>query len=488
MASTIYLLEHNQRITQEIVNTSIKNGFEIYIFKKFADILIDLKRHRPNSIIINVKLLPESYDEFLSISNFNIVVYGDNIPIDQKLNLYEMGVSRVLELPYFQPGKLIQNLANLEKFIESRDLETPSSVMHTSVQKFSISQLLESTIIERKSFVLKISDNGWYGYLKVSNGNIEKVRCTNKSGTDALLDILFHPRGDISLKYFSGPVVNSTAIISATGILLEYGFQMTRLNNFKSKFSRANPVFRLLKTQFEFELTEPQKEIISQIEKQQSLKQICQNRTMSFSAIIDFLETMIDGGFIEVLDDVRVLEKLPEEDIEMFLTQILPSGQHRGQVLVLGSTDSAKKTVMESLKNIFSSLLFSNKTVDTCEVSVDPSTKLYFIGIPLDNYLQENLSEILRYLVGIIYVIDFAQPLEFDYKKYVLRQILSEHQVPTAIGFINLTKMNKEVISEFRRRLEIPADLPILSLNPEKFLDMEALIMQLVGVSTKEVN
>jgi len=218
------------------------------------------------------------------------------------------------------------------------------------------------------------------------------------------------------------------------------------------------------------------------------LKQICQNRTMSFSAIIDFLEAMIDGGVVEVLDDIRVLEKLPEEDIEMFLTQILPSGQHRGQVLVLGSTDSAKKIVMESLKNIFSSLLFSNKTVDTCEVSVDPSTKLYFIGIPLDDYLQENLSEILKYLVGIIYVIDFAQPLEFDYKKYVLRQILSEHQVPTAIGFINLTKMNKEVISEFRRRLEIPADLPILSLNPEKFLDMEALIMQLVGVSTKEVN
>jgi len=114
MASTIYLLEHNQRITQEIVNTSIKNGFEIFIFKKFADILIDLKRHRPNSILINAKLLPESYDEFLSINNFNIVVYGENIPLDRKLNLYEMGVSRVLELPYFQPGKLIQNLANQE--------------------------------------------------------------------------------------------------------------------------------------------------------------------------------------------------------------------------------------------------------------------------------------------------------------------------------------------------------------------------------------
>jgi hypothetical protein len=488
MAYIIYLLEHSQRIIQEIVNISIKNGFEIYIFKKFADILIDLKRHRPKSIIINEKLLPDSYDEFLSINNFNIVVYGDTIELDRKLNLYEMRVSRVLELPYFQPGMLIQGLVNQAKFMELLGAESNAPVIRTSLQKFSVSRLLESTLLDEKSFVLKIIDNGWYGYLKVCNGNIEKVRCTNKSGTNALLDILFHSRGDVMVKYFSGSGVNSTAVISTTGILMEYTFQMNRSNAFKSKFNRANPVFQIKSKDIGSQLSEVEKTILSQIENQQSLKQIYQTSPVSLSSTIDFLEKMIQDGFVEVLDDPRTLEKLPEEDIEMFLAQILPSGQHRGQVLVLGSTESANKAVMESLKNIFSSLLFSNKSLDTCEVSVDSSTKLCFIGIPLEDYLQENLSDVLKYMVGIIYVIDFAQPLEFDYKKYVLRQILTEYQVPVAIGFINLTKMNAEVISEFRRKLEISADLPILSLDPNKFMDMEALIMQLIGVKTKEVN
>jgi hypothetical protein len=201
---------------------------------------------------------------------------------------------------------------------------------------------------------------------------------------------------------------------------------------------------------------------------------------------LTFLDKMIEQKIINVLDDPRNLEKFSEEDIELFVEQVLPSGKHRGQILVLGSTEPAKKVLMENLKKIFSAPLFSNKSLDTCEISVEQETRLYFIGMPLDDYLREDISEILKHLAGIIYVIDFSQALEFDYKKYVLRQILNEHDVPLAIGFINLTKMTDEVISEFKRKLEIPDDLPIVSLDPNKFFDMEALLMQLVGVSIQE--
>jgi hypothetical protein len=269
---------------------------------------------------------------------------------------------------------------------------------------------------------------------------------------------------------------------------MEYSYQMERLNVFRSKFSRANPTFQLVRKKFDFELSDPENQIISAISKRQSLKQICNLSSFPIGSTVDFLEKLIRDKYVEVMDDSRDREKLPEEDIEMFLTQILPAGQQRGQVLVLGSTESAKKVVMESLKNIFSSFLFSNKSVDTCEVSVDGATKLFFIGIPLEDYLQENLAEILKYVVGIIYVIDFAQSLEFDYKKYVLRQILQEYQVPTIIGFVNLTRFNEKVISEFRRKLEIPSELPILSLHPDKFIDMERLIMKLVGVNVEKQN
>ena len=83
MAFTLYLLEHSPKISQAIVNTAVSNGLETYLFKNFEDILTDVKRHRPDIIIINEKLLPKSYDEFLAINNFNIVVYGDSIDLDR---------------------------------------------------------------------------------------------------------------------------------------------------------------------------------------------------------------------------------------------------------------------------------------------------------------------------------------------------------------------------------------------------------------------
>ncbi len=92
MAPVIYLVESDQKIAQEIVNPAIKNGFEIYIFLRFTDLLKDLQANLPVAIFLRADLLPQSPFELRLLSNFYTLVYGKQFDPDKRIFYYNLGI------------------------------------------------------------------------------------------------------------------------------------------------------------------------------------------------------------------------------------------------------------------------------------------------------------------------------------------------------------------------------------------------------------
>ncbi|MCK4894527.1 MAG: hypothetical protein KAT07_11195, partial [Calditrichia bacterium] len=90
--------------------------------------------------------------------------------------------------------------------------------------------------------------------------------------------------------------------------------------------------------------------------------------------------------------------------------------------------------------------------------------------------------------LAAIFIIDFSTPLTFDYKKYFIRQFLAERSIPAVIGVINLTRLQETALQELRKILEIPADIPVISLDYNKISDLRNMVHQLINLSDREKN
>ena len=63
-----------------------------------------------------------------------------------------------------------------------------------------------------------------------------------------------------------------------------------------------------------------------------------------------------------------------------------------------------------------------------------------------------------------------------------------KRSLSAVIGVINLTRLQEEALKELRKILEIPADIPVISLDYTKISDLRNMVRQLIDLSAREKN
>ena len=482
MTSVIYLIESQQKLSQTIVNIAIENGYEIFIFKKFSDLLIDVRKHRPDAIFINKKLLPETYDEFLEIKSYYVIIYGNQFVLDERLNYYNMGVDRVLDKEYFSPRAVVQLLKKRHDFLKQQQNTPRGDLIHSSLRDMSLVNILEDAVRERRSFALKIYDNGWNGNMRVIQGKVNHVSCMEKSGLPALLDILHHPRGEIFLKYFPDFKGTSTVEFSTLGVLLEYKYQQYLLEEFEKELGTSNPVFCRKPGAQTTEENQKNEQIIQLIDQKLTFRKIIQASPFPINFTLKTLQSWYRHSMIDIDRDTMTQGKFTEEEIERLFEQLLPTKQRKGQILVLGTSDESKAMTIQGIAKCVGRPVMSEDSIELCEISPDNLSSLSFLGVSLDKYLTGNVENSLSNLVATLFIFDFSQRLTFDYKKYFIRQYLTEKTVPLIIGILNLSRLHETAVAEFRRLLEIPTEIPVIVIDSQKISNFRELLNQLLNL------
>jgi hypothetical protein len=486
MTSIIYLVESEQKHAQTIVNTAIQNSFEIYMFKKFSDLLSDVKKHRPDAILLNEKLLPDSYDEFLEINSYFIIVYGQRIELDARVNYYQMGVDRVLDREYATPQAFIQLLRKQQNYLEEYSPIQQGDIVHTSFRELSLANILQESMKDKRSFALKINDNGWSASLRVMEGRIDAVSSTEKTGAPALFDILYRSRGEIFLKYFPESNRSSSYDFSTSAALMEFQYQKKYLEDFEQMLGVPSPIFKRNNNSGQIFPRPEFQYIMDLIDEKLTLRKIILASPLPLKETTGILQELLQNDIVDVDHETMKEGKFTEEEIENLVESIFSSGKHEGQILVLSFSEDGKKNVIEGIASAFSRPVILDNTSEICEISLDNMTSLSFMGVSLDTYVKGNIQNTLSDLLAAIFIIDFSTPLTFDYKKYFIRQFLAERPISALIGVINLTRLHDAALQELRKILEIPADIPVISLDYTKISDLRNMVRQLIKLSDRE--
>ncbi len=117
--------------------------------------------------------------------------------------------------------------------------------------------------------------------------------------------------------------------------------------------------------------------------------------------------------------------------------------------------------------------------LEVTDLALNEQSKIQFIGMTRDENFHSLLRAPNQSISGCVFIIDFGQRLAFDYKKYFIRQFISEYDIPLVIGVMYVTRFTEQVIGELRKKLEIPADIPVLPVNAGNFGSVRNLLFRI---------
>ena len=480
MASIIYLIESDQKIAQAIVNPAIKNGFEIFIFSKFSDLLNDLRENRPEAIFLRADLLPQSPDELRLLSNSYTLVYGKQFDPDKRISFYNLGIKRVVDGVHFQAG----TLSLLLKHYLFSQKELPAVYLNKMIRKslrdFSILELLQKCLVEKKSVACKIVDNEWSAKLRLNKGRLESASYPGAEGTKAVLEILHHQRGDLFLKYFSDSRSFVPFEASTPVHLLEFQYQQKLRKEFLQKCRENNPIFIKGKITEGDHFTGAEKTILKILDQKLSLKKLLKISSLSFLQTFRIIENFLQKGIIEIEIDNQENQQFSEEDFESFYEKLFNPGQKIGQILILGSSETVKHQGIETIAQSIGSQLITNNLAEITAVSLSQQVKLYFVALPLNDQIHQLLDSFVSDLVATVFIIDLDQQNEMDYPKYFLRQFLAEYSLPFVIGVTNVGENTEEAIQKVKNKLEVPSHVHLSAVDLQNFPQFRRLLLKLL--------
>jgi len=483
MAPIIYLVESDQKLAQEIVNPAIKNGFEIYIFSRFSDLLKDLQKNLPSAIFLRDDLLPQSPFELRLLSHFYTLVYGRQFDPDKRIFFYNLGVKRVVDGVFFKPA----TVSLLLKHYLYSQKEMPANYLNKMVKKSlneqSLLDLLQQCRLEKKSVSCKMIDNEWSAKLRIHNGLIEYAFCSGNQGTAAVIEILHHHRGEMFLNYFSDSHPAALFDASTQVHILEYKYQLKLLTEFQEKCGQSNPVFSRVGEAKDSSLSDADKTVLKILSHHLSLRKLLKLSNLSFLQTFRSLERLFKDGIVTIQPIGEEKQQFSEEDFELFHDKFFRQGQKFGQILVLGSTESAKHSVIDRIAQSVGSKVTVNNSVEIMELDLEKYARIYFVALPLNDQIFQLLSSFITDLMASVFIVDLAEKKEMDYQKYFLRQFLNQYSMPLVVGVINFTGSAEETVQQVKRNLEIPSHVPVSTFSLQNFSEIRELFMKLTESS-----
>lgn len=487
MAGIIYLLEKKHQIAQKIVNEAIKNGYEIFIFDNFSQLLKEIKKNLPLGIFLNSRLIPTSDDHLRVLKKFFTVIYGEYIDFDLKHRFYHLGIDRVISAEQNIETLLVQILHFHSDINDNLKYLLNKSILLANLDEIQIKNVILNAIMNQRNLVLKVNDDNWYAKLRIYQGEIIEAFCSGKEGVDAVLNILQHSQGQLSIQAIKSDNEISSCDVSTFGMLIEGEFQQQILKEFQTIFGINNPVMKRNGKNSKNNITVAENNILQLVEKQIDLQSLIQDSPYQLPHTLQLVEGLLQKRLIHVASRKSSISQFNDDDVEFFRSKLFKTNQREGHVMVIGTSPEVKHQFLDTVVDNADNQIKSNKLIDMVHLELSSDLTIHFIGIPCDANLQKLMDKLPDNVLAILLIFDFARELKFEFQKYYIKKILTGYDIPVIFGVVNITKFGERVLEEMRKRLDIPSDVKIIPFNPTDLQQIKQLFCHLVETDAEEI-
>ena len=426
-----------------------------------------------------------------------------NVPHDaaRRLAFYKLGAYRILGINYDVEDIYFfsQNLLSSEKPAS----EEKESRFSGQLQDFNLAGLINNFGKEKRSGMLRIQTPVSSGKIYFNNGHIYHASAGYLKDDDAVLYMLTWSQGRFIMSPLPRKKVNSRVKVSNVGLLLqgesfreEYSKLVKELGGFSKEMQVINQGDLLQK-----EADPNFKNFIEKLSDYRQINDIIEN---SPYPMLDTLNQLIGLKISENLkvreaDDVfgdlqseQSLERtglterlLSGDDVNLFRKNLNAEDLISGKLLILGGNTCGKTDFIRQFNQGSVSGVRSNQELDFTTIELAENFSLQVFGIALEERLSQIIEKLSEGLVGYIFLIDANRESEVEYTNYIIKNLISVHDVPWTIAVTNIEVSGKKVPAKIKSGLDLPKGRTLLTCNVTNKDEVRSVIMSIKSIKTK---
>lgn len=413
-----------------------------------------------------------------------VLVFAESMDVDERLSLYRQQVKQVITGTDQIAERICQGVRML--CYRTRELlqRRQQSLTQGTVQAFSIPDILQNALLEKKNLIIKVRLPELDAKLRTFQGHLVNAFTSNLSNEDAALKLLHLSSGAITIRSYQKLNEYAPICASVAAIIAESRFQEQEILEGLEKycFGLSNPEFTRAATA-EGQAGKVEQSLLALVETETPFRQLLMASPYPVLDTARAIFGLCRSGQLRVKGEGASVEAFQNDDIRHIRENLLPEGMHEGTLLVLGLPDTGRSELVRTIAGFQQAHIKSMQSLEFTRLRLAQDLTLSLCGVSIEESFLPILEKLSDGIVAGIFLINYSEPGQFEFCRYLFQQIRNHYSFPVAFGLTNMPEGRDDAVTDFRNRFGVPDDTAAIGLNPSSFSDFRNILRTLERVT-----
>ncbi len=495
----IAILDTDGKRTDFLKNLFMRDEYDVRLSDSLPALISYIQASVINAILVDYQSLVSEERQtvvtfFKRYAISNIFVYNLPVNANKRLAFYELGARRVFDVN--QPlDEIYYALAWPLKNIRG-DLDKDKLYSSGNLEEVSLKILLNTLAREERTGILTVVTDNNSGKIYFNNGFLSHAQVGLHTGEKALLHMLFWHQGRFSFNASTLPLSRNSVTLSSIAILIlaekirrQYVEDVKTVGTLDSML-QARYVGDLMQSDIELK-TDFQK----LIEHPQRLSRVLENHFYCNFETAAKLAELMRRGFLEVrhpdsvqqLDvedtrmpaakkDIEVSSFFSKDEGELIVKKLNLFPGSEGGLFLLSTTGVASCNMLKTLSGSTPDSS-DNSAIYQGTVVLKKDIALQIYSLALNEFVLDDLSQNIEAVNGLVFLVDAGVEEQFEYEKYIIRQIITNYNVPWNMAFIHGSESTDW--TGLKTFFDLSEELEPTNVIPENNKDIKELLLRM---------
>lgn len=504
--TTIAILDPDTKRTEFFKNLFMRDDYDVRILDDLSALLDFEKGTHLIAILVDYDTL-NTEDRQIVLTFFkrhassNLFIYNLPNNANKRLAFYELGARRVFDQS--QPlDEIYYALAWPLKNIRG-DLDKDKVYSSGNLEEVSLKSLINTLGKEQRTGILRVEIENNNGKVYFKNGFVTHAKVGLKYGQKALLHMIFWHRGRFSFSASPAlPTHNSVSLSPIAILILAEKIRKQYVKDIKVLGSKES----MIRLRYLGDLI--QSDIVlnagfqNTLARPQNLGQVLENHYYCNFETASKLAELFQRGFLEVhrpysaqkqatIDipelfptrDFAVSTFFDEDDTDAIIKKLnLLPGSKNG-LFMLSTTGVASYNMLKAFSG-HTPDASANSAIYHSKVILQKDIELDVYSLALNEFVLDDLSQYIDSLRGLVFLVDVSIDEQFEYEKYIIRQMLTSYNVPWMMAFSH--GLESTNLSALRAFFDLSVQVETQQCIPDDYEDIKRLLLQMDKYPLKE--
>lgn len=456
----------------EKVHMLLGRKFALFLLDDIDNIMASVQSGQPDMVLINYDLIGDWNSAGELFEKADTLVYGDKIPLAERIRCYRLGARRVIALPSdsaHQAGIWVRNILGSSS---KNGSVHALAITEGRIDQATVPELFFNAFIDHKSVVIKTHYSGWQASAIIFEGQLIDVLSAGNQPSIALGKMLQLTSGTFRTRPIENLSGSVTSRISLWAALVNAQYDRRHLHDIAG--DHPDQIYVTLT-----ESGAQSSQLEAVVGGGTSLMECLLQSERSIADTLDLVNTEQQAGKLRLDYQAGSAAGQKQLDLDFVREKLFPPNRQQGGLLIFGPPEIGRSDLIRSIAGAQRGEYKAARMLEFTRIALGENKNLTIIGISIDENILPVLQKVSGGMLASIFLVDGTDNKRTEFTGYLLKQVMQIYQLPVVVGIKNIEQLVDKEKLNVHEVFGFPEEVVCVSLSGEHLSDLKLLLENL---------